>query len=150
MFEPRRMVTGDIEKLLLNIVKDEELKNWNLAEFQKTLKDDTRILYILGDIGFLEISNNYDEAEIYMIWIAPDYRNQGLGQKLLGFMLNEIAQMNIKKIFLEVAINNQSAIKLYEKNHFKICGHRKNYYRKNDNTYIDAHIMAHEICKNAI
>lgn len=149
MCEVRRMFQDDISKLMKNILLDINLRNWNEEEFKKAFADINRIIYIIDDFAFLEIANNYDEAEIYMVWVAPQMRSKGYGQKILEFMLNEIKEMNIANIFLEVAVNNINAIKLYEKNGFVHCGIRKNYYKKFDNTYLDAFKMHKQICKKA-
>lgn len=142
MSEVRRMFQSDIAPLMKNISCDINLTNWNEAEFKKAFADINRIIYIIEDFAFLEISNNFDEAEIYMIWVSPLKRGHGYGQKLIEFMLEELKTMKIAKIFLEVAVNNEIAIKLYEKNGFTNCGLRKNYYKKFDGNYLDAFIMA--------
>jgi [ribosomal protein S18]-alanine N-acetyltransferase len=70
-----------------------------------------------------------DEAEIIDIGTAPEFRNKGLAQNLLEKTLLKLKAQNIKTIFLEVAENNVSALKLYEICGFEKYNLRKNYYK---------------------
>ena len=63
------------------------------------------------------------------ISIHPDFRSQGLGQKLLSKTEKELTKKGVSDIFLEVRNSNISAINFYKKNNYKKVGKRKNYYR---------------------
>ena len=45
--------------------------------------------------------------------------------------MNKLKKLNIKKIFLEVSVQNSHAINFYLKNGFKKIGIRKDYYKIN-------------------
>ena len=77
-------------------------------------------------IGYIEYAIIYDKAELNFIYIVEKYRNKGYAQKLLDYMFNDLT--SITDITLEVNINNLTAIKLYEKNGFKVVSKRENYY----------------------
>lgn len=77
-------------------------------------------------IGYIEYAIIYEKAELNFIYIVEKYRKKGYAQKLIDYMFNNLT--NVSNITLEVNINNVSAIKLYEKNGFKIVSKRKNYY----------------------
>ena len=62
-----------------------------------------------------------DERWIFRIMTHPDYRRQGLAQKLLEAFPGE-------SLWLEVSVNNLGAIKFYEQAGFKIISRRPNYY----------------------
>lgn len=84
-------------------------------------------------IGFLIYDDIYDRYEIEYIGVLEEYRNKGIGSKLMEYLKD-------KPISLEVDINNEFAIKLYEKYGFKRVSIRKNYYNGND-----AYLMIKEV-----
>ena len=69
-----------------------------------------------------------DEAEILNIVIDSAQRGLGFGRWLLQHLMTIAAQQGSDKIFLEVRVSNQVAIKLYESLGFKRISMRKNYY----------------------
>ncbi len=83
-------------------------------------------------------SKIFDTAELLYICVDISKHNKGFGFKLLKDSIYYLAQQQIKEIFLEVDINNHSAIKLYQKLNFKKISLRKNYYQKADGSQSDA------------
>lgn len=79
-------------------------------------------------IGFVIVSIQLEECHILNICIHPDYQRQGLGEKLLLFLLEELKQRNTGTAFLEVRRSNYRAIQLYEKLDFIQIGVRASYY----------------------
>lgn len=77
-------------------------------------------------IGYIEYAVIYDKVELNFIYIVEKYRKKGYAQSLLDYMFNNLN--DVSNITLEVNINNISAIKLYEKNGFKVVSKRENYY----------------------
>jgi len=88
-------------------------------------------------VGYVSMRHIMDEGHINNIAVSKEYRNQGIGSKLMDALL-EIAQPNIKALTLEVRASNKNAIYLYQKYGFIIEGYRKNYY---NNPIEDAAIM---------
>ena len=84
-------------------------------------------------LGFLIYDDIYDRYEIEYIGVLEEYRNKGIGSKLMEYLGN-------KNISLEVDTNNEYAIKLYEKYGFKKVSIRKNYYNGHD-----AYLMVKEV-----
>ena len=72
-----------------------------------------------------------------MLIIDIKNRGEGFGSLLLSNTLLVLRDMRVKNIYLEVAVNNRSAISLYEKYGFKKISIRKSYYKFNE-TMIDA------------
>ncbi len=84
-------------------------------------------------VGFIHITKLVDELEIINIVVDDAYRRMGIGSKLIEFILNMFKEY--KAIFLDVNVNNSSAIKLYKKYNFSVVNTRKHYYG-NDDCYV--------------
>ena len=79
---------------------------------------------ILGYFIYRKLSSEY---HILNIGVSPLRQKEGIGGILLKDFLNDLE--NISTVFLEVKKSNFSAINLYKKNGFKVCGERKKYYK---------------------
>lgn len=93
-----------------------------------------------GIIGIISYSIIYERAEINYIITLPEYRNQGIGSKLLEYAINDIKNNNCTSISLEVESTNINAINLYSKYGFTKKCIRPNYYEGKD-----AYLMVKEI-----
>ena len=71
-----------------------------------------------------------EELQIANLAVHPEFRNQGLGKKILQEILNRACQRKVKKVTLEVRESNQFGLKLYQAFGFTEVGRRKKYYRK--------------------
>ena len=78
-------------------------------------------------IGYLSYSIMYEKAEINEIFVLNNFRNQGVGSRLMEYLIKKC--QFCENITLEVRKNNDSAIKLYKKYGFKEVTLRKNYYK---------------------
>ena len=89
-------------------------------------------------IGFvIVIIDQKDCANIINFLINPKYQNKGYGSCLLNQTILRIKEFDkVKKIILNVNINNSSAIKLYEKFGFRIIKTINNYYHLKDSAYL--------------
>lgn len=89
-------------------------------------------------IGFIiVIMDQNDCANIINVLINPKYQNKGYGSFLLNQTILKIKEFEkVKKIILNVNINNSSAIKLYEKIGFRIIQKINNYYQLRDSAYL--------------
>ncbi|RKX85980.1 MAG: hypothetical protein DRP57_02530 [Spirochaetes bacterium] len=70
-------------------------------------------------------------TEIITIDILPEFRKKGYGEKLLRFMENHLLNNRCRYIYLEVAENNDPALKLYKKLGYKIAEKINAYYPGN-------------------
>jgi ribosomal protein S18 acetylase RimI-like enzyme len=97
--------------------------------------NETLVSFILGDLFNIEKISEY---EILIIYVCKNFRQKGLGTKLL----NKIEENNtrLKKIYLEVSKNNFEGISFYTKMKFIEIHTRKNYFLIN-NKHIDALVM---------
>ena len=108
----------------LNQFKMQLLKenNFSLALFN----DDLMISFVIGDIISIE---KIIEYEILLIYVKFNYRQLGYASKLLNEIPLALNQNHLKKIYLEVSLDNFKAISLYKNNSFVQTGTRKNYYQ---------------------
>jgi len=68
--------------------------------------------------------------------VDPLFRRQGIGSILLQRGLEYLRSLGAKTCELEVRVNNEEAIALYEKFGFGIKETIKNYYRNGDDAYL--------------
>lgn len=114
---------------------------WSEAELAGFLSDPYCDL-IDGDGGFALIRSIAGEAELLTIAVEPDQRRKGRGKAILLQAMDRARMRGAGQMFLEVAADNPSAIRLYVAAGFAQTGQRPQYYRKPDGTRIDALIMA--------
>jgi len=82
-------------------------------------------------IGMMVIWLIIDEAHIGSIAIHPDFRQQGIGKKLLLVGLIEASRKGAVQATLEVRRGNLPAQTLYRQLGFSVVGVRPHYYRDN-------------------
>lgn len=109
---------------------------WSQASFQQELAFPHNHYYVIKQsqtiIGYAGIAHfptpdNTGRSEILTLGIAPPYQQQGLGKRLLEFLLTTADELH-NEVFLEVRTDNQPAINLYIKLGFEKIALRKNYY----------------------
>jgi len=69
-----------------------------------------------------------EEAHITVLGVRPECRWQGLGQLLLGALLQAAIAHQLERASLEVRASNDAAIGLYRQFGFVPLGQRRNYY----------------------
>lgn len=69
-----------------------------------------------------------DEAEILTLAVDPKFQRRGFGLKLIETFEEYVSRQGAHKIFLDVAIDNEAALQLYRRLHYKRMGQRQNYY----------------------
>ena len=106
-----------------------ELKSFEMNESHVIWKIEK--IKIIGFVCFFHVR---DEIEIIKICIIKSHQRKNYG----SILINEIKKLNIKKICLEVSIENVNAINFYLKNGFQKIGVRKGYYANDKSSRIDA------------
>lgn len=84
--------------------------------------------YIVGFAGFWLMLK---EAHITAIGVRNDYRQLGIGERLLISIIDLATQLNANMVTLEVRASNESAQSLYRKYGFQVVGRRLRYYSDN-------------------
>ena len=132
----KQVKKGDLLKLI-EIEKDIFDNFANLEEFENNYNENTIKIWKISIpkiIGFVMFYHVKDEIEIIQIGIIKSYQRKNFG----SLIINKIKKLNnIRKIFLEVSVENTQAINFYLKNGFREIGIRKAYYKRN-NQRIDA------------
>lgn len=143
------MEKNDIEIIQMSIDNFEEIKDALITDFDDfwnidTLKDElnqSNSLYIIAKeekkiLGFAGIKIILDEAELMNIVTKKDSRNCGIASNMIENIIKYCTKSGIKKINLEVNIQNSIAINLYKKYNFKEVGRRKKYYNNTDDAIL--------------
>ena len=89
-------------------------------------------------IGFIIIiKDDEDRFNLINFLIDPEFQGKGYGSYLLGETIMRIKNSsNIKKIVLNVQVNNLIAIKLYQKFNFQLSPYKiNNYYPTGEDAY---------------
>ena len=79
--------------------------------------------------GYVGSQTVMDESDMMNVAVSPDYRRQGIGEKLVLALAQALKEKGSHCLTLEVRASNAPAIGLYEKLGFQQVGLRKNYYR---------------------
>jgi ribosomal-protein-alanine N-acetyltransferase len=81
------------------------------------------------------------EGHILTLAVAPGHRRQGVGERALVRLIDEVAQRGGDRVYLEYRISNLAAKRLYDKYGFRYVYTRIGYYR---DTGEDAIVVALE------
>ena len=79
--------------------------------------------------GYVGSQSVMGESDMMNVAVHPDFRRQGVAEKLVLELVAALAKNDNHCLTLEVRASNVSAISLYEKLGFAQVGLRKNYYR---------------------
>jgi len=80
--------------------------------------------------GFVLARVGGGEAEILTIGVDPAARGQGIGRRLLAAAAATALAAGADSLFLEVAEDNEEALRLYERFGFYLVGIRPAYYAR--------------------
>src|SRR5438046_4862532 len=100
------------------------------------MRDEERV------VGYLCLWEVSDEVHITNIAVRPESRRRGLGRTLLGGLLDDARQRQIRLVVLEVRPSNTHARTLYESFGFRVVGRRRGYYY---DTGEDALVMENDL-----
>ena len=136
MINIKQVKKGDLLKLI-EIDKDIFGCPASIKDFENYFKEETIKIWKISTqkiIGFVIFYHVKNEIEIIQMGIMKSCQRKKHG----SLILNKIKKLkDIRKIFLEVSVENTQAINFYLKNGFKKIGIRKAYYKVN-NQRIDA------------
>lgn len=112
------------------------IENPAAASFVAQLREPRTLAgFIIGQIAA-------DEAEILSIGVAPEWQRRGIARSMVEGLVRAARRAEVKRVFLEVAADNDAAIALYESLGFKLVGARKAYYKRPGAEPMDALVLA--------
>lgn len=79
--------------------------------------------------GYVGSQSVLGESDMMNVAVHPDYRRQGIAEKLCLALVEALKEKGNHCLTLEVRASNEPAKALYEKLGFLQVGLRKNYYR---------------------
>ena len=135
----KRMATEADKEFIYSTKKDalyeyvNQIWGWDeiyqRKRFEETLQiENIQIISSKGlDSGILEVIFDDHFIEIVNIELLPEYRNIGIGTKMIEELI-QIAQQENRPIKLRVFKLNKKATRLYEKIGFKITGTTEFHY----------------------
>ena len=92
-------------------------------------------------IGFALARIAVDECELLSLGVASEHRGQGIAGHLLGKTIGRAEDDRARWFFLEVAQDNDPAIKLYRGHGLIEVGRRPDYYENADGSRTSAYTM---------
>lgn len=107
-------------------------RGWSEAEFEQLLIDPRvlvdRVAFRRDLAGFIISRWAAGEAEILSVAVMAARRRRGLAGRLLALHLHKLANLGVRRVFLEVDAANVAACRLYRRAGFCEVGRRPGYY----------------------
>jgi ribosomal-protein-alanine N-acetyltransferase len=127
------------EKHLIEVLEIEKLSfkdPWTREFFRsETLSDISKFFVALAGMKVAVYGGFWkalDEADIVNLAVSPEFRNKGVGRKILEQLLRAAKDEGVKTVYLEVRAENPYAQRLYASCGFRSVGRRKKYYGDED------------------
>lgn len=144
----RKMLPEDLDRVG-SMENSDSLTPWSKKMFLEEMHHPTAWCFVIERksaptrqvVGFICFRNVHGESELFKICVHPDYRQLGIGRRLMQFYLNFCDERGIRIFHLEVNASNQPAIRLYHSFSYHSSGVRKRFYQN----HIDALLMTREI-----
>jgi ribosomal-protein-alanine N-acetyltransferase len=128
------MSADDLDELM-EIEKVSFPTPWSRESYLAELENEVsyyRVIRCNGKlVGYGGLWLIIDEGHVTNIAVHPDFRKQGIGEKLMDELIGLAKKQKIMGITLEVRPSNQAALRLYNKYGFIPTGIRKGYYTDN-------------------
>jgi ribosomal protein S18 acetylase RimI-like enzyme len=86
---------------------------------------DAYVAWAEGRAREVGVSQPTDEPFAWLedLWLAAAYRGQGIGGEVLRLVEEELSRRNIRSLSLHVGGSKQAALRLYQKQGFRITGY---------------------------
>ncbi len=129
---------AELEPIEAQLFGDER---WSAAMFWNELANAHYYLVALDEgqvVGYAGLSVTGAEAWVQNIAVRKDMQRRGIGKALLEALLVEADRRGARPVLLEVAVDNATAQRLYDKYGFAPVGVRRGYYQPSN---MDAVVM---------
>ena len=122
---------------------------WTASTIARFLQDSITVSAVArcgaAVVGFALCRLAADECEVLTCAVAPVFRRRGIGSSVLEAAFGEAVRRGARRVFLEVAADNDAAIALYAERGLRAVGRRRRYYRRAGDADVDALIMRREL-----
>ncbi|MGZ3612513.1 MAG: ribosomal protein S18-alanine N-acetyltransferase [Thermodesulfobacteriota bacterium] len=144
----REMMPEDLDEVF-SIETSDPLAPWSKMMFLEEMQHPLSYCFVMERkdgsnrplVGFICFRNVTEESELLKISVHPDYRQLGIGKKLMHFYIDFGRRRGVRTFHLEVNSSNQPAIHLYRSFLYEPSGMRKKFYQSN----LDALLMMREL-----
>ncbi|MGB8427794.1 MAG: GNAT family N-acetyltransferase [Desulfobacterales bacterium] len=80
---------------------------------------DKRVVgFVMGELYMGEYGIFQEEAKLDTIGVDPDYRNKGIGERLISEFMDHLRSIGVKKVNTLVDWNDAKLIQFFSANHF--------------------------------
>jgi len=132
----RKMIPTDLEEVF-SIETSDSLAPWSKKMFLDEMQHPFSYCFVVRGkdrfkhpvVGFICFRNVTEESELLKICVHPDYRQLGIGKKLMQFYIDFGRERGVRNFYLEVNSSNQPAIHLYQSFSYNPSGTRKKFYQ---------------------
>ena len=87
-------------------------------------------------IGYAGAIYCLNQADIALVAVKPEFRRNGIAQKLINQLEQLLLQKGVTDVFLEVRISNTPARELYKRMGFSEISIRKKYYEDSEDAIV--------------
>ncbi len=122
-----------------NLGLDASVNEWVLPIIARYGKFIVARIYSDKVVGVCQLFRKWDNintAFIHSFYVEKNYRNKGVGKKLLSEIIHILKNDKISKIELTVSPENDIALKLYKNFGFKVSTLKKNEYGRGNDRYL--------------
>ncbi len=121
--------------------------SWNSARVRHAIADGSSNVVLAaghdGLLGFGIMQYRETHAHLALLAVQPAYRRQGLGGRLLAWLLEPARELGLLRVLVEARADNALAIAFYERHGFSRRAIIAGYYRGT----IDAVRLEHTLCE---
>lgn len=142
---PDAAVIRNLSELQFRAYATTGMRGWSAAEITETMESPSGRLLVAfdrhGRINGFVLANVFDDqGEILILAVDPDCRRSNVATRLIDELINDGNGIRIKRLILEVAVTNFTAIAFYQILRFREIALRRNYYLI-DGCRVDAQLM---------
>lgn len=105
---------------------------WSINSIASELENKLSLWVVAMDgdrlAGYVGSQSVMGWADMMNLAVAPDYRQKGIGERLVNELILRLKTQQVTCLTLEVRVSNLPAIRLYEKLGFAEVGRRPGYY----------------------
>ena len=113
---------------------------WTKNQWGEELnKEGIKVFSLLNSdsvVGICVFQIVLDESQINYFAIKKKFQRMGFGTYLMEHMIKKCEKLKIKKLLLEVSVNNLAAENFYNFFGFSTVGLRKNYYKDGSDAFL--------------